>query len=183
MNSVVFAAKLAAQKKQEKSLQLSGHRNFQMRTSFVKKNVTKEMRDERQAEIDVRKPHFKVLVNIFYELVSIQFHLLSLIVNNFEYIRYGEEFQDKKRMNKIGELFKEIKSINERMNEPFWDSLDGKIFDELRRESNDVLRIIALGCDRCLRESFKWDMIEEFIKTMPSKGLFDDQFVEQFRLR
>lgn len=86
-------------------------------------------------------------------------------------------------MNKIGELLKEIKSINERMNEPFWDSLDGKIFDELRRESNDVLRIITLGCDRCLRESFKWDMIEEFIKTMPSKGLFEDQFVEQFRMR
>lgn len=182
MNSVVMAARIAAEKKKSQTIKLGGRTNFVAKYQLVEKKVTPEMIQQRTAEIDVRKPHFKVFVNIFYELVNIQCHILDLITKDMEYIRYGAEFQDKKNISKIVELFDEIKSINDKMSESLWDGMDKKVWEELRKESNDVLRIIALGCDRCLREDFKWSMIEEFIKTMPSKGLFSDDIVEQFRL-
>ena len=183
MNSVVMAARIAAEKKKAQTVKLGSHANFVAKLQQKPKTKpTQEMIHQRAAEVDVRKPHFKVMVNIFYELVNIQSHILYLITKDMEYIRYGATFNDKKLTEKICSLFKEIRDINDEMSESLWDGMDKKVWEELRKESNDILRIIALGCDRCLREDFKWSMIEEFIKTMPSKGLFSDDIVEQFRL-
>lgn len=147
----------------------------------MKKNNDEAIEKAKQA--DALYPEIKVFVNLFYEIQSISGYIVPNVENGLKKISPRFRFQDKQRFNRIIEHLDAIRRLNEEMIEPFWQSLPSGTYDLMRRDANDITRIILLVIDRVGYDSNKFAQLENWIAAMPSSGFVSDDIVNLFRLR
>lgn len=127
--------------------------------------------------------HVRMFTNIFYELVSIQGFIIPTIEKDAELIACEFSQFDKKCFNEIVKKIHEIRYWNDRMNEPFYDSMNSSDFDEMRRNANVLVRFISLFLSRCALDPEKVQFIERIMRNMPSNGIISDEIIDKFTLR
>ncbi|MCQ2348964.1 MAG: hypothetical protein MJZ98_00625 [Paludibacteraceae bacterium] len=151
-----------------------------------KKVLTQEQKEEeleRLKQLDEIYPEVKVFVNLFYEIQSIAGFILPNAEKGLKKFNRQFQFEDKRKYTRIVDLLDQIRIINESMTKSFWDELPSKEHDMMRREANDVTRLLMLIIDRCGYDKLKFAQIESWISNMPSQGFISDDTIEQFRLR
>lgn len=139
--------------------------------------------EKRLIALDEQYPEVKVFVNVFYELASINEYLLPHVEEGLKKLNKNFRFTDKQRMQRILALMTDIRKINDQMTAPFWESLPSATHTMMRRDANDIVRLLLYIIDRCGSDSLKFWQVEEWVKAMPSKGVIQDDIIEQFRLR
>lgn len=138
---------------------------------------------EKAKQADALHPEIKVFVNLFYELQAISGYLLPNAEEGLKKISQRFKFSDRQKFNRIIELMDAIRRINADMIEPFWQDLPSGSYDLMRRDANDITRIILLVIDRVGYDSNKFAQLENWIAAMPSSGFVSDEIVDLFRLR
>lgn len=138
---------------------------------------------EKLERLDELYPHVKIFMNVFYELVSIQGFLLPILENDIKLLKREFSQTDKFLFERIVQRMTEIRKINERMNESFFDGLIGESFDVMHENANTITRFVLLILDRVAIDKDKRQWLEKTLREMPSNGFITDEILNKFYLK
>lgn len=145
--------------------------------------MKQEEKQKHYEEVDAQHPEVKVFVNLFYEFASINEYLLPHAEEGLKYYNKAYKFDDKKRYSRICSLMAEIRRVNDEMKQPLWDQLPTATHTLMRKDANDMARILLLIVDRVGCDPTKFAMLEEWLRMMPSGGFVSDEIIDRFILR
>lgn len=156
------------------------------RRTKTMKQTTNDAHEQELEQLRLKEalhPHVKVFVNLFYELMAINEYLLPHVEDGLKLLQKGFRFNDKKIFGEIVRHATEIRKLNDRLNEPFWENLPSVHHTMMRRDANDIVRVLLLIIDRVGSDPLKFAQLEEWLQMMPSTNLISDDILDRFHLQ